>query len=174
MCMPNHGWSRIKAVALHAWHNQDTLHQPVQLPMTIRSRTRPSGVFPSLFSQTSNPSRRINMQRGSMRHRPYGSPSPQQFSSANSSVGPRQFTLAFIPYAVTFCVFFSESCSYDIHSRAQNVDDADTPDLRIFRDTIHNFFQRLEMHNLLRTITLQSTNIREQLHTHICNLMADN
>ena len=40
MCMPNHGRSRIKAVALHAWHNQDAPHQPLQLPMTIRSRTR--------------------------------------------------------------------------------------------------------------------------------------
>ena len=65
-----------------------------------RSMGITSGVFPSLFSQASNPSRRVNTQRGSARHRPYTGASPGPFLSTNIPVGPRQFVLAFIPYAV--------------------------------------------------------------------------
>ena len=50
----------------------------------------------------------------------------------------------------------------------------DNPELRLFRETTHTFFERLEAHNLVRTITLQPANIREQLHTYICNIIMDN
>ena len=60
-----------------------------------------AGVFPSLFSQAVNPSRRINTQRGSSRHRPYASPSSGQFLSTTVPITPREYLLAFVPYAVS-------------------------------------------------------------------------
>lgn len=46
--------------------------------------------------------------------------------------------------------------------------------MRLFRETVHSFFGRLATHNLVRTITLQPEDIRSQLHSHICNIIADN
>ena len=46
--------------------------------------------------------------------------------------------------------------------------------MRLYNETTHTFFERLGSYNLIRAITLQPTNIREQLHLNICNIVTDN
>ena len=58
----------------------------------------PGGVFPSLYSQSTNPSRRVSMQRGH-RQKPY-LPSQSTSLFGNASINT-QYSLCFLPYSVS-------------------------------------------------------------------------
>ena len=87
-----------------------TQNSPTTLYLDMPSATStspafgiPGGVFPSLYSQSTNPSRRVSMQRG-LRQKPYASamspPSQSTSLFGNASIN-MQYSLCFLPYSVS-------------------------------------------------------------------------